>query len=297
MEGSMTVSTSQQLRSLIKHQAPLQVVGTVNAYCAKLAEQAGCQAIYLSGAGVANASFGLPDLAIVSMKEVVEEATRICDASSLPLIVDIDTGFGNQFAIARTIRALERAGVAGVHIEDQIVEKRCGHRPNKHIVSQAEMADRLKAALDARISSSFVIIARTDAYASEGLAGSLERAQYYQATGADVIFPEALPTLDAFSAFRKALSVPILANCTEFGKTPLFTKAEYQACGIEMILYPLSAFRAMSLTAAHVYATIQQQGTQQSLLTQMQTRNELYAVLDYENYEKKMDDAHKENAK
>lgn len=274
----------KKLGALLQKNNPLQIVGVPNAYCAKLAFQAGCKALYLSGAGVANSAFGLPDLAITTMTEVVEEASRITDTSPLPLVVDIDTGFGNVFSIARTIRLLERVGVAAVHIEDQIVNKRCGHRPNKKIVSPAEMSDRLKAAVDA-VSSDMVIIARTDAFASEGLSGSIERAQLYASVGAEAIFPEALPSLEAFSAFRSAVPMPILANCTEFGKTPLFTRDEYQACGIDMILYPLSAFRAMSKAALLVYETIHRTGTQQTLLTHMQTREELYQILDYAHYE------------
>ena len=254
------MTPGQKFKQLLQTQAPVQLVGTINAYCAKLAEKAGCRAIYLSGAGVANAAFGLPDLAMTSMKEVVEEASRLTEASALPLIVDIDTGFGNLLSLARTIRLLERAGVAGVHLEDQIFAKRCGHRPNKRLVTIETMQSRLKAALDARHSQDFLIIARTDSFANEGLFASIERAQHYQAVGTDIIFPEALPTLADFTAFRRSLTIPILANATEFGKTPVFTREDYQQAGVEVILYPLTAFRAMSQAACTVYQTLQSAG-------------------------------------
>lgn len=280
----MGASPGKRFRQAIKDHAPLQVLGTINAYAAMLAKNAGAQAIYLSGAGVANASFGLPDLGMTNLSEVVEDASRITAACDLPLLVDIDTGFG-ALGIRRTIRSLEQIGVAAVHMEDQVVEKRCGHRPGKQIVSISEMEDRLKAALDARQDSQFVIIARTDAYALEGLTGTIERAKRYQDIGADVIFLEALPDLDAFKQCHQALNIPILANCTEFGKTPLFTREAYQEAGVRVILYPLSAFRAMSKAALEVYSTIITQGTQTTCLKDMQTREELYDVLDYYHYE------------
>jgi methylisocitrate lyase len=266
------------------------VPGTINAYCALLAEQAGFDAIYLSGAGVANASFGLPDLGVTTLNDVVEDARRITGATALPLLVDADTGFGSAFNIARTTRELERAGVAGMHIEDQEQAKRCGHRPNKATVSTEEMCDRLKAAVDARADDQFVVMARTDAFAREGMDASLERARSYVAAGADMIFAEALRSLDDYRAFTGAIDVPVLANLTEFGLTPYFTVRELAAAGVKLVLYPLSAFRAMSRAALEVYGTLREQGTQKSLLDKMQTRDELYAVLDYHAYERKLDE-------
>lgn len=289
----MNHSPGKRLKQLIQAHPPLQIVGTINAYSAKLAKAAGCQAIYLSGAGVANASLGLPDLGLINLNDVVQDASRITDACDLPLLVDVDTGFGNQFGIARTVRLLERAGVAGIQIEDQILEKRCGHRPNKQVVSIKEMEDRLQAALEARTNPDFMIIARTDAYAIEGLPAALERTQRYEAVGADAIFPEALGSLDAFRSFHQALSLPILANATEFGKTPLFNKEEFMQAGVSMILYPLSAFRAMSKAALNVYEAIVQLGTQKALLSEMQTREELYHILNYHDFENKMDEGEK----
>lgn len=276
-------------RSLVKNHSPLQIVGTINSYCAILAEKAGSQAIYLSGAGVANASYGLPDLGMTSLNDVLEDARRITDTSSLPLLVDVDTGWGHAFNIARTVRLMERASVAAIHIEDQVVAKRCGHRPNKAIVSMHEMGDRIKAAVDARTDSSFVIMARTDAFANEGMQATIERAQFYVESGADMIFAEAITTLADYEIFTGAVGVPILANITEFGKTPLFTRDELAAAGVKLILYPLSAFRAMSQAALSVYQAINQNGTQQSMLGHMQTRSDLYEALGYLNYEKKLD--------
>ena len=284
----MKLSPRKQLRQLMQQAEPLQIVGTINAYSAMLAQTAGLQAIYLSGAGVANASFGLPDLALTNLNDVLEDAMRITAACDLPLLVDIDTGFGNQFSIARSIRLLERAEVAAIQIEDQITDKRCGHRPGKQIVSTDEMVDRLKAALDARISPDFVIVARTDAYAIEGISGVIERALRYQEIGADIIFVEALPNLEAFTEVHRACSLPILANCTEFGKTPLYTKDQYQTAGVKVILYPLSAFRAMSYAALEIYNTIATIGTQRDLLTKMQSRDDLYNVLHYLDYEENL---------
>ena len=285
----MTHSKGKLLRELVNKHAPVQILGTINAYAAMLAEKAGAGAIYLSGAGVANASYGLPDLGMTSLTEVLEDARRITNASSLPLLVDIDTGWGHAFNIARAIQHMEKAAVAGIHIEDQINAKRCGHRPNKAIVSMQEMGDRIKAAVDARIDPNFVIMARTDAYAVEGMNAVIERAAYFVELGADMLFPEAMTTLEEYQQFCAQTTVPVLANITEFGKTPLFTKNELAAVGVQLILYPLSAFRAMSKAALTTYQTILQQGTQGDLLATMQTRAELYEVLGYEAYEKKLD--------
>ncbi|OGV40943.1 MAG: methylisocitrate lyase [Legionellales bacterium RIFCSPHIGHO2_12_FULL_42_9] len=276
-------------RTLAKQSAPVQLLGTINAYSAMLAEKAGAKAIYLSGAGVANASYGLPDLGMTNLSEVLEDARRITDATALPLLVDIDTGWGHAFNIARAIQSMEKAGVAAVHIEDQVIAKRCGHRPNKAIVSQKEMGDRIKAAVDARTDPDFVIMARTDAYAALGMNAVIERAQYCVELGADMIFPEAMTSLDEYHEFCRHVKVPALANITEFGKTPLFNCDELAKVGIKLVLYPLSAFRAMSQAALTVYQTILSQGTQSSVVPMMQTRAELYDVLGYEDYEKKLD--------
>lgn len=285
----MSHSAGKKFRQLVENNPPLQITGTINAYCAMLAEKAGAQAIYLSGAGVANASYGLPDLGMTSLSEVLEDAERITQATALPLLVDIDTGWGHAFNIARAIKLLERAGVAAVHIEDQILAKRCGHRPNKAIVSEQEMGDRIKAAVDARRDDNFVIMARTDAYAVEGLSSAIERAQYCVELGADMIFPESLIQLSEYQEFVQKVSVPVLANITEFGKTPLFNRQELADVGVKLILYPLSAFRAMSQAALLVYQTIIQQGSQKNLIEDMQTRNDLYEVLGYQAYEEKLD--------
>lgn len=286
----MTVSKGALFRNLVKEHKPLQVLGTINAYSAMLAQSAGAKAIYLSGAGVANASFGLPDLGITSLTEVVEDARRITDASPLPLLVDIDTGWGNEFNITRTIQQMERAGVAAVHIEDQISAKRCGHRPNKAIVSLNEMCDRIKAAVDARQDPNFVIMARTDAYAVEGLNAALERAAMCVELGADMIFPEAMKTLDEYQAFTSAIDVPMLANSTEFGLTPLFTAEEFASVGMALVLYPLSASRSMFKAALTTYEAIIKTGSQQSVVDSMQTREELYQQLGYYAYEQKLDE-------
>jgi methylisocitrate lyase len=288
--GAVGVSTGRQFRRLVAKEAPLQIPGAVNAYCALLAEQAGFKALYLSGAGVANASFGLPDLGITTLADVLEDARRITAATELPLLVDADTGFGSAFNIARTVRELERIGVAAVHLEDQEQAKRCGHRPNKTTVAVEEMCDRLKAAVDARRDRDFVIMARTDAFAREGRAASLERAAAYVEAGADMIFAEALYTLEDYAAFTRAVAVPVLANLTEFGLTPQFTLAELKRAGVKLVLYPLSAFRAMSRAALEVYETIRRDGTQRAVLGTMQTREQLYAVLDYHRYERKLDE-------
>jgi len=268
----------------------LQVAGTINAYTALLAEQAGLRAIYLSGAGVANASFGLPDLGITSLNDVCEDVRRISGITELPLLVDADTGWGQAFMIARTVRDLTRAGAAGMHIEDQVQAKRCGHRPGKALVSSAEMCDRIRAAVDARPDAHFVIMARTDAHAVEGQAAALDRAAEYVEAGADMIFAEALQTLDEYRDFTAAIEVPVLANITEFGKTPLFTTQQLGEAGVRLALYPLSAFRAMSKAAVSVYTALRQEGTQKSVLDSMQTRKELYEVLAYHDYEAKLDD-------
>ena len=285
----MPNSMGKRFKTLVNEQAPLQVLGAVNAYSAMLAEAAGGHAIYLSGAGVANASYGLPDLGMTGLADVLEDVRRVTEASSLPLLVDVDTGWGHAFNIARTVKLMERSGVAAIHIEDQMAAKRCGHRPNKAIVSIQEMGDRIKSAVDARIDPDFVIMARTDAYAVEGMQAALERAALCIELGADMIFPEALTTLDEYREFTNYLNVQVLANITEFGKTPLFTRDELQKAGVKLILYPLSAFRAMSLAALTVYRAIMENGTQQTMLDTMQTRNDLYDVLKYRDFERKLD--------
>jgi methylisocitrate lyase len=284
------VSAGRKFRAAVAKRAPLQIPGAINAYCALLAEQAGFEAIYLSGAGVANASFGLPDLGVTALADVAEDARRITAVTDLPLLVDVDTGWGTAFNIARTVREMERADVAAVHIEDQEQAKRCGHRPNKATVSTEEMCDRLKAAVDARRDEQFVIMARTDAFALEGRQASLDRVAAYVEAGADMIFAEALYTLDDYRSFTRAVDVPVLANLTEFGLTPLFTVQELGAAGVKMILYPLSAFRAMSNAAVAVYRALRDEGTQKSVVAAMQTREELYAVLGYHAYERKLDE-------
>ena len=283
-------SPGARFRAAHTVEKPLQVVGTIHAYAARLAQAAGFRAIYLSGGGVAANSLGIPDLGISTMEDVLTDVRRITDACPLPLLVDIDTGWGGAFNIARTIRQMIKAGAAAVHIEDQVSAKRCGHRPGKELVPAEEMADRIKAAVDARTDPQFVIMARTDALASEGLARAIERAQAYVAAGADMIFAEAVTEASMYTAFRKALGVPILANITEFGKTPLFTREELADAGVDMILYCCAAYRAMNLAALRVYETIRAQGTQKSLLPQMQTREELYKFLDYHAYERKLDE-------
>jgi methylisocitrate lyase len=284
------MSQGRKFRAAVASRAPLQIPGAINAYCALLAQEVGFEALYLSGAGVANASFGLPDLGITALADVAEDARRITGVTDLPLLVDADTGWGSAFNIARTVRELERAGVAGLHIEDQEQAKRCGHRPNKATVSTEEMCDRLKAAVDARGDAELVIMARTDALASEGRNAALDRVAAYVEAGADMIFAEALRTLDDYRAFTRAVRVPVLANLTEFGLTPLFTVEELGAAGVKMILYPLSAFRAMSNAALGVYRALRVDGTQKSVVPTMQTREELYAVLGYHAYERKLDE-------
>jgi methylisocitrate lyase len=284
------LSPGARFWAALQAEKPLQVAGAINAYAALLAQQAGFKALYLSGAGVANASFGLPDLGITSLNDVAEDVRRICGASDLPLLVDADTGFGGAFNIARCLRELERAGAAAVHLEDQVQAKRCGHRPGKALVAQAEMVDRIKAAVDARVDRQFVIMARTDAHGVEGQAAALERALAYVDAGADMIFAEALKSLEEYRQFTQLVKVPVLANITEFGQTPLFTVAELGEVGVQLVLYPLSAFRAMSQAALTVYNTIRQDGTQTAVTPLMQTRQELYEVLDYQRYEDKLDE-------
>ncbi len=279
-----------RLRAALEAERPLQVVGTVNAYSALLAEHSGFRAIYLSGAGVANASFGLPDLGMTSLNDVCEDVRRISSATDLPLLVDADTGWGGAFNIARTCAELIKAGAGGMHLEDQVATKRCGHRPGKELVPAEEMADRIKSAVDGRTDDSFILMARTDAHAVEGQQAALERAAKYVEAGADMIFAEALTTLDEYRQFTSAIKVPVLANLTEFGKTPLFTVQELASVGVRMVLYPLSAFRAMSRAAFDVYQTIRREGTQRSVVDRMQTRAELYDVLGYLDYEKKLDE-------
>jgi len=283
------VSAGTRFRAAVERYAPLQIPGAINAYCALLAEQAGFRAVYLSGAGVANASLGLPDLGITTLDDVLEDTRRITGATPLPLLVDADTGFGSAFNIARTTRELIRAGAAAMHIEDQEQAKRCGHRPNKATVSTEEMCDRLKAAVDARADDGFVVMARTDALDREGIHAALDRAAAYVEAGADMIFAEAVRTLDEYRAFTAAVDVPVLANLTEFGMTPGFTVRELERAGVRLILYPLSAFRAMSKAALEVYRTIAEDGTQKAVLAMMQTREELYDVLGYHEYERKLD--------
>lgn len=287
---SHTATAGKRFRQAVAAERPLQVVGTINAYSALLAERAGFQALYVSGAGVANASYGLPDLGITQLPDVAEDVRRITAVTEVPVLVDIDTGFGGAFTLARTIRELTRAGAGAVHLEDQVQSKRCGHRPGKELVSSAEMVDRLRAALDARTDESLVIMARTDARASEGLEAAIERAQAYVEAGADMVFAEALHTREDVAAFAERIDVPVLANITEFGKTPYFTVAELRDAGAGLVLYPLSAFRAMSRAAESVYAAIRRDGTQQNVIEMMQTREELYEVLGYHEYEHKLDE-------
>jgi len=285
----MSESAGKLFREAVVKNEPLQVVGTINAYCAMMAETLGHKAIYLSGGGVANSSYGLPDLGMTSLDNVLEDVKRITSASSLPLLVDVDTGWGGAFNIARTVKEMTRAGCGAIHIEDQVSQKRCGHRPNKAIVSESEMVDRIKAASDARDDENFVIMARTDALAVEGLAAAIDRAAACVNAGADMIFPEAMNELADYKAFSEAVQVPILANITEFGTTPLFDVTELAGAGVQIVLYPLSAFRAMNKAAEEVYKELLTQGTQKSLVTKMQTREELYDYLGYHEFEKKLD--------
>ncbi len=282
-------SAGLRFRQAVKDESPLQVVGAINAYHAILAEKSGYKAIYLSGGGVAAGSLGVPDLGITTLEDILVDVRRITDASALPLLVDIDTGFGGAFNIGRTIKSIEKAGAGAIHIEDQVLAKRCGHRPNKSIVSKDEMVDRIKAAVDAREDNNFVIMARTDAFAVEGLNSALDRAKACEEAGADMIFPEAITDLKTYSEFTKNINVPVLANITEFGSTPLFTIDELKSVGIAIALYPLSAFRAMNQAALLVYQGLRKNGTQKDLISKMQTREELYEFLNYHEFEKKLD--------
>ena len=283
------MSAGLKFKQAIANNKPLQVVGTVNAYCAMMAEKTGHQALYLSGAGVSNASYGMPDLGMTSLDNVLEDIRRITSATDLPLLVDADTGWGGAFNIARTVKEMTKAGAAGFHIEDQVAQKRCGHRPNKEIVSKDEMVDRIKAAVDAKTDSDFYIMARTDAFQKEGLNAAIDRAAACVEAGADAIFAEAVHDLADYQAFAKALNVPILANITEFGQTPLYTTEQLSEVGVEIVLYPLSAFRAMNKAALNVYSSILSEGSQQSQVDNMQTRAELYEFLDYHSYENTLD--------
>lgn len=287
---AQSLTPGARFRLALEEEHPLQIIGTINAYCAMMAEQVGYRAVYLSGGGIANASYGLPDLGMTSMNDVLEDVRRITAATDVPLMVDIDTGWGGAFNIGRTVKEMIRAGAAAVHIEDQVAQKRCGHRPNKEIVSQQEMVDRITAASDARTDESFFIMARTDAFQKEGLNAAVERAQACVDAGADGIFAEAVHTLEDYKAFSERLpGVPLLANITEFGATPLFTTDELHNAGASMVLYPLSAFRAMNLAALNVYREIREKGTQKDVVDSMQTRMELYDFLGYHTYEKKLD--------
>jgi len=289
----MSSSAGARFRSAMQQQnandLPLQIAGTINAYTAMMATQVGHKAIYLSGAGVANASFGLPDLGMTSLDNVLEDARRITDAVDTPLLVDIDTGFGGAFNISQTIKKMEKAGVAAVHIEDQVAQKRCGHRPNKEIVSISEMVDRLKAAMDAKTDPDFVVMARTDALSVEGLDAAVERAVAFAEAGADMIFAEALTDIEMYRKFTDVLDIPVLANMTEFGQTDLYTTEQLYSVGVDMVLYPLSAFRAMNKAALNVYQHLLDDGTQEQVVDTMQTRMELYDFLNYHEFEQTLD--------
>ena len=275
---------------VLKNEKPLSVAGAINPYSALLAKKTGIKALYISGAGVANASFGLPDLALTSLDNVLEDLRRIRGISNLPILVDCDTGWGSALNISKTTKEMISSGASGIHIEDQVSEKRCGHRPNKEIVSTEEMCDRMKAARDAITEDEFMLMARTDAFANEGINGTIERAQRYVEAGANALFPEAITSLEDYKTLSDTVSVPILANITEFGMTPLFKKDELKKAGISIILHPLSAFRAMSKAALEVYSTISEDGNVEKILEKMQSRDELYEILDYHTYEKKIDD-------
>ncbi len=290
MNNANTNSPGARFRAAVRDERPLQVVGAINAYTARMAQATGFRAIYLSGGGVAANSLGLPDLGISTMEDVLTDVRRITDASSLPLLVDIDTGWGSAFNIARTIRSVIKAGAAAVHIEDQVGAKRCGHRPGKELVPASEMIDRVKAAVDARTDDQFVLMARTDSLASEGLPAAIERARSYVAAGADMIFAEAVTELRMYTEFKRAVGVPILANITEFGQTPLFTREELAGAGVDIVLYCCAAYRAMNAAALKVYETIRKEGTQRSVVPMMQSREELYRFLNYHAYENKLDE-------
>jgi methylisocitrate lyase len=284
------VSAGERFRAALAEERPLQIVGSINAYTARMAEATGFRALYLSGGGVAANSLGIPDLGISTMEDVLIDVRRITEASCLPLLVDIDTGWGGAFNIARTIRSMSKAGAAAVHIEDQVGAKRCGHRPGKELVAADEMVDRIKAAVDARTDEQFVVMARTDALANEGMTAAIERAQAYVSAGADMIFAEAVTELAQYTEFRKAVGVPILANITEFGQTPLWTRDELAGAGVDIILYCCGAYRAMNAAALKVYEAIRTEGTQKHAVPLMQTRADLYKYLDYHAYEAKLDE-------
>jgi methylisocitrate lyase len=285
------MSAGRRFREALKAERPLQVIGAINAYHALLAQRSGYRALYLSGGGVAAGSLGLPDLGISNLDDVLTDIRRITDVCDLPLLVDVDTGFGaSAFNVARTTRSLIKFGAAAMHIEDQVGAKRCGHRPGKELVPTAEMCDRIRSAVDARTDREFVIMARTDALASEGLDAAVSRSLSYVEAGADMIFPEAITSLDMYRRFADAVKVPVLANITEFGKTPLFTLDELRSAGVAIALYPLSAFRAMNKAALEVYRAVRKEGTQKNVVDTMQTRDELYEFLDYHAYEKKLDE-------
>lgn len=289
MPQSFNNSAGWRFRNALDTQTPLQIMGTINAYTALMATKIGHQAIYISGGACANASYGLPDLGMTSMNDVLEDARRITSVVDTPLLIDIDTGWGGAFNIARTIKESIRAGVAAVHMEDQVAQKRCGHRPNKEVVSQAEMVDRIKAAVDARTDDNFFIMARTDSYAIEGLQASIDRAGAYTQAGADGIFAEAMATLDEYQAYNKAIDSPLLANMTEFGMSPLFDINELSEHGVDMVLYPLTATRAMNKAAEMVYKEVLDKGHQRDVVDNMQTRMELYDYLNYHEYEETLD--------
>ena len=289
-DGNSIATPGNRFRAALAAEKPLQVVGAINAYVARMAKAVGFRAIYLSGGGVAANSLGLPDLGISTMEDVLTDVRRITAACSLPLLVDIDTGWGSAFNIARTVREMNKAGAAAVHIEDQVGAKRCGHRPGKELVSAEEMVDRIKAAVDARTDPQFVIMARTDALANEGLQRAIARAQAYVAAGADMIFAEAVTELPMYTAFRKAVGVPILANLTEFGQSPFFTRDQLACAGVDIILYCCAAYRAMNAAALKVYEAIRTEGTQQSVVPLMQSRADLYRYLGYDDYERKLDE-------
>ena len=290
----MNNSQGKKLKAALSNNSPLKIVGTINAYTALLAEKEGHEAIYLSGGGVAASSLGVPDLGIASLQDVLVDVERITNATSLPLLVDADTGWGGAFNIARTVKSLINYGAAGMHIEDQVSQKRCGHRPNKEIVSTQEMIDRIKTSVDSKTDQDFVVMARTDALANEGLESAIERALAYQEAGADALFPEAFIKLEQYVELKKHITIPILANITEFGQTPLFGCDELADSGVDMVLYPLTAFRAMSKAAEVVYREIKHNNSQESLLKNMQTRDELYDVLDYHSFENKLDELFKD---
>ena len=293
----MAVSTAgERFRRALVQERPLQIVGAINAYAALMAEQVGFRCLYLSGGGVAAASYGLPDLGITSMQDVITDALRITGATDTPLLVDIDTGWGGAFGIARTIREMEKAGVGAIHIEDQVSQKRCGHSPNKAIVSAEEMCDRIKAAVDARIDASFILMARTDALAVDGFNAVLDRTQEYVEAGADAIFAEAMTDVSMYGEIVGSVDVPVLANLTEFGATPLYSVDELRQVGVHMVLYPLSAFRAMSLAALNVYKEIRAKGTQRDVVATMQTRDQLYEFLGYHAFEQKLDELFREES-